>query len=394
MKFYPTIFALFLFAATNLMALGAGDIAFVQYSSDASPDEFAFVVLTNIPANEIINFTDCGWTAAGAFRTGEGVVSWTAPTAGVTAGTVISVTAPPNTSTPGSASAGTVASSGFFTLSTSGDQLIAFQGDLTSPTSILAAINNQGSGWQADTDNSNDSALPTGLTNGVNAIALSETDNAAYTGSVTGDAATVLAAVNDPANWASDNNATVPYTGTIVLPIELVAFKAETKGKTVVLSWKTLSETNNKAFVVERAANINDFQKITTLKGTGSIETQQQYNFTDESPLNGKSYYRLKQIDYDGSFSYSPIQSVQMGARVQVGVYPNPASDVLQVDLGVNESEKLLYVVNQEGRIVKTVIVQSGEALVSIEIADLPEGQYLLIDRRNDAVEAVPFVKH
>ncbi|NER78778.1 MAG: hypothetical protein F6K42_04210 [Leptolyngbya sp. SIO1D8] len=182
------------------MALNPGDIAFVQYNADGT-DDFAFVVLVNILAGEEILFTDNGWLADNSgFRSGEGILTWTAPAGGIVAGTVVTIT---NDSTP-TVSVGTVSESGSFSLSTSGDQIIAYQDDGT--VTPIAAINNQESSFQADATSTLTSALPQGLTEGSSAVAIDEVDNVAYSGLTTGDQATLQAALNDSNNWTNSSN--------------------------------------------------------------------------------------------------------------------------------------------------------------------------------------------
>ena len=167
-------------------ALNAGDIAIIGIYSDA-PDKTAFVALKNIPAGTTINFTDDGWKASGGFRTGENIVTWVAPTGGITAGTVVNLE--------------------MSDISNSGDQIIAYEGSISNPT-LLFALNNDGSSWSSDATSNNNSALPTGLTNGVNAITLNEKDNFAYTGITSGTAATLLAAISNKANWTGNDGST------------------------------------------------------------------------------------------------------------------------------------------------------------------------------------------
>jgi DNA/RNA endonuclease YhcR with UshA esterase domain/P pilus assembly chaperone PapD len=192
-----SLFFLFLIAGlavqTQAQPLSPGDIAFVGMNSD-DPDEFAFVALTELPAGTVISFTDNGWLAAGGFRSGEGTFTWTA-TASVPAGTVVNP--------------GTVTGPLF---STSGDQIIAYQGDAATPT-LLYALNNEGAAvWQDDATSTNTSDLPTGLVNGETAVALNEFDNQVYVGITTGTRADLLAALGDPANWSGDdaNRQTMP----------------------------------------------------------------------------------------------------------------------------------------------------------------------------------------
>ena len=167
-------------------ALSPGDIAIVGFNFD-DPDELAFVALVDIPPGTSINFTDNGWFAAGGFRANEGTFTWTAP-ATVAAGTVV------NPAVSGVA------------FSSAGDQVLAYQGDASSPT-FLHAVNSEGTGWQADATNANTSALPAGLVDGLTAVALAEVDNATYTGATSGTREELLALINNPANWTGNDAA-------------------------------------------------------------------------------------------------------------------------------------------------------------------------------------------
>ncbi len=95
-----------------------------------------------------------------------------------------------------------------------------------------------------------------------------------------------------------------------VLPIELLFFQASANGKAVHTSWVTSSETDNDFFTIERSANAADFYPIGTLNGAGNSQTELNYAYADDAPLLGISYYRLKQTDFDGGFTYSDIRSV------------------------------------------------------------------------------------
>ena len=190
------------------MTLNPGDIGFVQYNAD-NTDSFAFVALVDISAGEQILFTDNGWQDTNTFRTGEGVITWTAPVGGTTAGSVVTIT-------------GTNASSGSVTgtaldLSDEGDQILAYQG----ASNFIAAIQNNGAGaFQGTAIDVNTSGTPSGLTVGTNAIALNELDNARYTGPTTGNRTTLLAALNNNANWMGSDSANQTFSGglTVNLP--------------------------------------------------------------------------------------------------------------------------------------------------------------------------------
>jgi hypothetical protein len=192
-------------------AITVGGIAFVQYNSRAT-DNFAFVVLEAIAAGAEIKFTDNGWEAApdNEFRATDGILSWIAPAGGGAVGTIVTITA------PSTASIGTVSSiDAGFDLATAGDQILAYQGTEANPT-FITAINNEGSATsQSTSTSSNTSALPPGLTNGTNAVAVSEKDNVDYNASVTtGTAATLSSAINTSGNWSGNNgNNIITYSG-------------------------------------------------------------------------------------------------------------------------------------------------------------------------------------
>ena len=168
--------------------LSVGDIAIVQYNSSTT-DSFTFVFTRDVEAGTVVNFTDNGWLAAGGFRAGEGTLTYTAAAA-VTAGTIVTLTG--------------------LNLDDAGDQIIAYQGDPATPTILylvdLADGNNTVAG---DATNDNTTALPPGLTLGVNAVAVGF-DNAIYAGPNSGSPAELSRAVSNSANWInSDSLATV-----------------------------------------------------------------------------------------------------------------------------------------------------------------------------------------
>lgn len=109
------------------------------------------------------------------------------------------------------------------------------------------------------------------------------------------------------------------------LPVELEWFRASVTPETsVLLEWRTTSELNNEAFEVERSKDGFDFARIARIDGAGTTTQSSDYSLLDEQPLAGLSYYRLKQIDFDGTVMYSGLVSVRRGEDPFI-VYPNPA---------------------------------------------------------------------
>ncbi len=102
--------------------------------------------------------------------------------------------------------------------------------------------------------------------------------------------------------------------GNTNLPIELVSFDATAQVSSVALAWVTASELNNDYFTVERSADGMNWSTVLKVDGAGTTNQRSSYNAEDTRPLEGLSYYRLKQTDYDGKFTYSPIKSVFMNS--------------------------------------------------------------------------------
>ncbi|WP_299520749.1 hypothetical protein [Winogradskyella sp.] len=178
--------------------LSAGEVIVTGFNSD-NPDEFTFVLLTDVTTNTEINFTDRGWQNSGSFRGFEGTLTWTA-TSDLPCGTEIVVT---DNDDPFVASLGSITDSNSFQLATNGDQILVYQGTDASPTFIYG-INFSSFGW-SDATSANDTALPPGLTDGTNAVDVGNFDNGEYDCSITLNPVLILAANSDATNWTGNN---------------------------------------------------------------------------------------------------------------------------------------------------------------------------------------------
>ncbi len=161
----------------------------------------------------------------------------------------------------------------------------------------------------------------------------------------------------------------------VALPIELISFKAKYTGKnTVSLKWSTASETNNDYFQVERASDGIEFNPILNVNGAGSSTKTLTYSTSDNEPLSGISYYRLKQVDYDGQFSYSEIVSVEiknLNEEFKFNAFPNPSNGS---DLKYNLKAKRGETIDL------TIIDMSGKEIyhTQVNVEDDREMQYVL----------------
>jgi len=382
--------------------LTAGDIAIIGANCDDA-DDFAFVLLKDINSTTTIKFTDNGWKSTSEFRTGEGILTYTAPSA-KTAGTVIVY----------SSNTANFTASGSFALSTSGDQLLAYQGTEGAPT-FLFAVNIKGSAvWQADATDANTSAVPSGLTNGTNCVALVEKDNVKYNGSTnfsTKDLA--LAAISNKDNWVGDD--ATRYTFTTIpdfsLPVTLESFTARVKGQAVLLSWVTESEIENQGFNLYRKlfggeyALLSSFLDNSALVGQGTTTQKHVYAYTDRAVQPGATYvYQLADVDYAGNETKHKEVEVKVEAESKglVGdyrlrkVYPNPfnASFTISLELGVSlPVDVRLYDVS--GACVRTIsneVLSAGTYHLMTDTRDLPSGFYLLRMRVGNQTETQKIV--
>jgi Secretion system C-terminal sorting domain len=164
-------------------------------------------------------------------------------------------------------------------------------------------------------------------------------------------------------------------TSASILPIDLLYFKGFAKNGLNLLNWATATESNNIGFDIERSNDGLLFSKIGFVKGFGNSNAQKQYNFTDNTPLVGINYYRLKQKDNDGKFTYSPTIVLNQADKKQLLIYPNPATN--DFTLVTNEAKPLPFsMANSLGRIVMTGTVTNS---IDVDIQMLSTGLYTLV---------------
>ena len=186
-----------------------------------------------------------------------------------------------------------------------------------------------------------------------------------------------------PSSPTSFNHFYASAQTVLKLPIELLYFSAEPKGEEVLCKWETASEINNEYFDVERSNDGKEFTAIERVKGFGngtSTETR-KYSFVDHNLCENIRYYRLKQVDINGDYSYSNTVAINCRKSSGIELFPNPANTIIKYQFYYSENTELtVYILDISGRIVRTekIIVQKGINQITSRIEDLAAGVYNL----------------
>lgn len=169
------------------------------------------------------------------------------------------------------------------------------------------------------------------------------------------------------------------------LPVELTRFEAQRPaGRPVVnLTWTTAQEKNNAGFEVQRRdAGQSEFRRVGFVAGQGTTTSVSSYRFTDANDFGGLSYYRLRQLDLDGTESYSEVRAVAglpTGAAFSLTAFPNPASTRLTLEAtGPLPAKLQLTLFAADGRLVRQLNWPAGQQQLPIEVEKLPSGGYWL----------------
>ncbi|HEY8402775.1 MAG TPA: sugar-binding protein [Cytophagaceae bacterium] len=174
------------------------------------------------------------------------------------------------------------------------------------------------------------------------------------------------------------------------LPVEFLYVDAEIINQTVLLNWATVSEVDNDKFIIERSVDLDNWQQVGEVGGAGKVNSVTLYNYQDYSPYNGLSYYRIKQIDLNGKYTYSKAIAVE-SYPYSVHVSPNPFVDELSIHydaLGIVE----ITITDLAGKIVHSSQVNNESGKVNIS-PSLDAGVYMLKIRQEDYIENIKVIR-
>lgn len=168
------------------------------------------------------------------------------------------------------------------------------------------------------------------------------------------------------------------------LPVTYLYFNAgKLNVSAALLKWETSRETNSALYEVERSQDALLFSKIGTVTAAGNSSAGQFYSFTDFQPQPGLNYYRLKQVDKDGGFTYSPARVVRFGENLGAGVkyYPNPTNGILNIELDeqlVKES-KIVNISTATGIMVtQWKLAANGQNVLQVDLSRFAKGIYFI----------------
>lgn len=175
----------------------------------------------------------------------------------------------------------------------------------------------------------------------------------------------------------------VPCFSINPLPIELINFEASKIGESTLLTWETISEKDNDHFEVQKSTDALEWSVIAQIKGAGNSTFIKSYSHIDPNPESGLVYYRLKQVDFDKSFSFSPIVVAETELNsVKIGeLKPIPTESNIYFNIDSPKNGNLAcHILNETGTVVKTenITFSKGRTDANLNIENLSSGYYIL----------------
>lgn len=183
-----------------------------------------------------------------------------------------------------------------------------------------------------------------------------------------------------------------PYEYFSPTPVTLSSFSAVEKAGRVELSWVTETEQNTNLFEIERSGGGAEYKKIGVVQASGNTASVRYYNYTDDIPLQGMNQYRLKSLDYDGTFQYSKVVPVFIAAGKSWAVSPSPAYSVIKIS-GPFAGTTHLRLFDHSGKEVRHEIVQTNSSSTNLQVHTLPPGVYHLHIHSSSGTAVKTFLK-
>ena len=181
-----------------------------------------------------------------------------------------------------------------------------------------------------------------------------------------------------------------------MLPVELIVFDGRKTDDFVnYLFWNTASEYNSNYFSLEHSLDIENFSEIYRTSAAGNSNQVRNYNYLHENVPQGINYYRLKQVDLDGSFTYSEIvQIVNKNEQYTAAVYPNPATDNITILINNPQGNSQITIFDAIGQLMHNELVnEQKNVLLDVNISHFANGMYFIAISDNRNKITIPVLK-
>ncbi|MDX2245902.1 MAG: T9SS type A sorting domain-containing protein [Bacteroidia bacterium] len=168
------------------------------------------------------------------------------------------------------------------------------------------------------------------------------------------------------------------------LPVEMLSFEAQAEGSDIQLKWTTSFELNNNGFEVQMLSPASqDFQTLGFVQGAGTTSEKQNYAYLVRGRKPGTYVFRLRQVDYDGHYTFSSrVSATVVAEKLGIYMYPNPSTGEVNLVIGNNDRQQVsVELYDGMGRLVKPLhkgIMEKGSQTLRFDLSDLPSGIYML----------------
>lgn len=179
-----------------------------------------------------------------------------------------------------------------------------------------------------------------------------------------------------------------------VLPLKLISFNAVLQNGQSKISWVTRNEINTSFFEIEKSINGVVFNKIAVIDAKGNYSLSNSYQITDSKPFEPLSYYRLKMVDKNGLFSYSPIIQVRVIGKSSISIYPNPANKTVIINHPKANNGAVLEIITPDGKLIYKQTVTKASEQTLLQIETLPLGNYILMFTNNTEKNIIQLIKN
>jgi hypothetical protein len=187
------------------------------------------------------------------------------------------------------------------------------------------------------------------------------------------------------------------HGGSTPIPVTLSNFTVQRlSGRSNKVTWTTSQEINSSHFVIEHSTDGRNFAALTQVNAAGNSNTPREYVFTDNNPVRGINYYRLRMVDRDNSTKYSPIRSVRNEGTADITVYPNPVKDLMKLEINADKADRgQIIITDINGKMVfsRAITIVQGNNILPIDIGNMSNGAYIIKVQLTDDVVIRKFSK-